>query len=154
MMPRNPLMAADGDPRDTWYIASRTRHAERWKALRAHGIDLLCSWVDEAGQGQTSDWADLWRRCEREAKTAHTFILYADGDDYEMRGALVECGIRVSTGRPLWYLTPPDFARSLAHHPLFMPADAYIRHCIETVCAEVPPAPSLMRGLLSGGLVR
>lgn len=130
----------DDGPRDTWYVASRTRHAARWRALRSHGVDVACSWIDEAGLGETVDWEALWHRCAAEAKDARTFILFADEGDEEMRGALVEAGIRIGAGLPLWVVTPDGFLRSLERHPEVWPADAYIRYCIERVCREVPPS--------------
>lgn len=37
------------------YGASRTSHAEKWKAWRSAGLPIVSSWIDEAGPGQTKD---------------------------------------------------------------------------------------------------
>jgi hypothetical protein len=44
------------------YIASKTVHAARWRDLRAQGLPIISTWIDEAEIGATGDWPDLWHR--------------------------------------------------------------------------------------------
>lgn len=52
------------------YIASRASLPERsaaWRRLRdVDGWKLTCSWIDEAGVGETADLGALWSRIEAE----------------------------------------------------------------------------------------
>jgi hypothetical protein len=73
------------------YIASKTKHAARWRDLRASGVNIISTWIDEAGEGESKDLADLAHRCIAEAANADALIIYAEpGDD--LKGALVELG--------------------------------------------------------------
>lgn len=33
------------------YVASKTRHAAKWKALINKGYNIISTWIDEAGPG-------------------------------------------------------------------------------------------------------
>lgn len=44
------------------YFASKVKHAHRWLALRAAGVKTASSWIDEAGEGETADYAELSER--------------------------------------------------------------------------------------------
>lgn len=130
---------------DGWYIASRTRHAPRWRALRdSSGVRVLSSWIDEAGPGQTQDWADLWARCEREAVSARVFVLFIEEGDTDLRGALAEVGMRLAAGLPVYYVSRDcsigKGLRSLARHPLVINAPHDIAHPIVAVCERIGPA--------------
>lgn len=83
------------------YVASKT--------FRLDGFPVHSTWIDEAGQGETLDWADLWRRCVSEAATATALVVYAESTDV-LKGALVEVGAALAAGRPVL----PDFAESAA----------------------------------------
>lgn len=84
------------------YIASKSKHGPRWRALRAQGYPICSSWIDECEEGATSDWVDLWTRCVSEAAGADVLIVYAEWGEI-LTGALVEvgaalaCGVRVFT---------------------------------------------------------
>ena len=87
------------------YIASKTRHADKWRALRASGTTILSTWIDEAGTGETQDFADLWIRCVREAATCDALVFYAECGDV-LKGAFVEVGAALAAGRPVYIVTP------------------------------------------------
>lgn len=115
------------------YIASKTRHAEKWRKLRAEGWDIAATWIDEAGPGETADFADLWRRCVMEACLADLLIVYAEPEDM-LKGALVEVGAALGRGVPVVVVGDcPQFA-SWLHHPL-------VRRCesVEAALAFAPP---------------
>lgn len=97
------------------YIASRTRHAPKWRELRETGWPICSTWIDEAGEGETSDFADLWTRCVAEASSCDALILFREADE-PLNGALVEAGAALAHGRPV--LGVGTF-KSFSHHPLF-----------------------------------
>lgn len=85
-------------PSGTIYIASKTIHAHRWKALRAEGLPIISTWIDEAGAGETRDWPDLWVRCVAEASRATVTLVYREPADI-LKGAFVEAGAALASGR-------------------------------------------------------
>jgi hypothetical protein len=87
---------------DKIYIASRASLPERsaqWRALRAHGHNIISSWIDEAGEGETADFADLWDRITQEIASADKLVLYAETNDFPLKGALIEVGIALGMGK-------------------------------------------------------
>ncbi len=82
------------------YVASKTKHAERWRSLRAAGMPILSTWIDEAGAGESGDLSDLWRRCILEASTASALVLYREPDDV-LKGGWVELGAALAAGVPV-----------------------------------------------------
>jgi hypothetical protein len=110
-------MKSNGGP--TIYIASKTRHARRWKALREQGVNIISTWIDEAGAGETIDEADLAQRCIRESVDADLFILYAEPEDV-LKGGLVEFGARLGAGREVISVGQCISTASVfAEHPLW-----------------------------------
>lgn len=83
------------------YIASKTRHAGRWKDLRARGVPIISTWIDEAEVGATPDFDDLWRRCIREAATAKALVVYREQDDV-LKGGWIEVGAALASGVPVY----------------------------------------------------
>jgi hypothetical protein len=91
------------------YVASRASLAARpemWKAFRASGWNITSTWIDEAGEGETSDFTELWARITREIRAAAGVILYAERADFPLKGALVECGIAIGMGKPVYVVLP------------------------------------------------
>lgn len=84
------------------YVASRVKQAEVWKAYRARGWKINASWIDEAGEGETADFGDLWERIRGEIARSHTLVFYAAGvEDFPFKGALVEVGMALAMGKPV-----------------------------------------------------
>lgn len=100
------------------YIASRTIHASRWRALRKKGVPFISTWIDEAGPGQTEDWSELTQRCIDEVTGADITIVYAEVEDV-LKGALIEWGAALAVGKPVIYVGPPH---RWATHPLVVVA--------------------------------
>lgn len=112
-----------------FYVASRASIPERsamWRELRSGGVQITSTWIDEAGEGESADLVDLWRRIEGEVKAADALILYAEPDDFPLKGALIEVGMAIGMGKRVM-IVAPDVAlepRSLrpigswALHPL------------------------------------
>lgn len=77
------------------YVASKTRHAPMWKALRERGVPIISTWIDEAGPGETADLSELWTRCVREVENSTALLLYKEEADV-LKGAWVELGVALS----------------------------------------------------------
>lgn len=78
------------------YIASKVKHADRWKAIRAQGVNIISTWIDEAGSGETADFHDLWQRCINEAMHCDYLIIYREPDEV-LKGAWVELGAALAS---------------------------------------------------------
>jgi len=83
------------------YVASKTKHARRWVALRDTGVPIVSTWIDEAGPGESVSLQDLWVRCITEASTADAVLLYTEPGD-GLKGALVEVGAALAFGVPVY----------------------------------------------------
>lgn len=82
----------------TIYIASKTCHAPRWRYIRDNGHEIISTWIDEAGEGQSPDYSDLATRCIREAVAADVTLLYCEPGEV-LKGALVEVGAALAAGK-------------------------------------------------------
>lgn len=119
----------------TVYTASRSKHAHRWRELRSAGHPIISSWIDEAGEGETSDWGDLWRRCLEEAKGADVLILYAEEGE-TLRGALLEAGAALTAGRRVIYVGPDATLNNVLRHPGIERANS-----VDAALAVLTPTP-------------
>ncbi|MBY5553695.1 hypothetical protein J0664_06215 [Rhizobium leguminosarum] len=91
------------------YIASKTKHADRWRFLRDQvGEPIISTWIDEAGVGESRDLADLWRRCILEASTAQVLILYREPEDV-LKGGWVELGAALASGVTVYAIGIEEF---------------------------------------------
>lgn len=85
-----------------FYIASRTKHAAKWRDLRDKGVPIISSWLDESEPGQTASFTDLWKRIEDEIRASSALLIYMQEDDFPLRGALVETGMALAHGKPVF----------------------------------------------------
>ena len=91
------------------YIASKTKHAERWRFLRDKiGEPIISTWIDEAGEGETTDHADLWRRCIAQAASADVLILYREPGEI-LKGGWIEMGAALAYDRPVYAIGIEEF---------------------------------------------
>lgn len=94
------------------YIASKVKHAQRWVDLRDVGhAPIVSTWIDEAGEGESGDLADLWRRCIAEASHASALVIYREADEI-LKGAWVELGAALACGVPVFAYGLKDFTVS------------------------------------------
>jgi hypothetical protein len=91
------------------YVASRASIAARalmWRTMRLRGFNIVSSWIDEAGAGETLDYSDLWARVIEEIGRARAVVLYAEPDDFPLKGALVEIGAALGMRKPIVVCLP------------------------------------------------
>lgn len=116
------------------YVASRASVSARgrmWRNLRSQGVPITSSWIDEDGEGQTADLSDLWKRITNEIRAADYLILYAEADDFPLKGAFIEAGIALGMGKQVIVCLPnveldPRSCRPIGswiNHPLVSRCD-------------------------------
>lgn len=91
------------------YVASRASAPARvsmWHHLRDNGWDITSTWIDEAGEGKTSDFSRLWLRIVEEIRASKKVVLYAEAGDFPLKGAITECGIAIGMGKPVVVCLP------------------------------------------------
>ncbi|MHB8258495.1 MAG: hypothetical protein ACYDHY_18810 [Acidiferrobacterales bacterium] len=101
------------------YTAAKTAHAPKWRALRDAGYRIVASWVDEAGEGQCADYAELAGRCVREVTGKNLGLLYSEPGEV-LKGTLIELGVTLGSGVPVAYIgSGAGFFRVFRRHPLW-----------------------------------
>ena len=126
------------------YVASRVKHAAMWRELRNTYPAIGSSWIDEAGEGETDDLGELWIRIVREVSECKALVLYVEQEDFPLKGALVEVGVALALGKPIYAALPhvPLEARSFrplgswANHPLVLRqhrSDALMRSLVQAL---------------------
>jgi hypothetical protein len=97
------------------YIASKTKHADRWRFLRDKiGEPIISTWIDEAGEGQSADLDDLWRRCISEASSCAILIAYREKDEV-FKGGWVEVGAALAFKVPVYAIGLEEFTIANYH---------------------------------------
>lgn len=86
------------------YVASKTKHAKLWQDLRSRGANIISTWIDEAGEGETSSFSELWNRIQLEVAGCNRLVFYVEPDDFPMKGALIEVGMALSLNKNVWVL--------------------------------------------------
>lgn len=99
------------------YVASRTRHGDMWKSQRESGFNIISSWIDECGAGETEDFTELWDRIFREVGSAKALVLYIEPEDFPLKGALVEVGAALILGKPVILCAPSIEAEGRTMRP-------------------------------------
>ena len=122
------------------YIASRAsiaKHPENWRKLRdVDRFNIVCSWINEAGAGETDDFSELWSRIESEIKSCERLILYVEPDDFPLKGALIEVGMALSLGIQV-FVVAHDV---VIEKPNFRPIGSWINHPLVKVVDSMDTA--------------
>lgn len=87
------------------YVASRASVPERpamWLALRERGFPIVSSWIDESGEGETECFGSLWERIESEIRNSDGMVLYAERQDFPLKGAFVEVGMALALDKRIY----------------------------------------------------
>lgn len=103
------------------YIASRASVPERaakWREYRAQGVQITSSWIDEDGAGQTEDLCELWDRIHGEILQSDRLVLYAEGGDFPLKGALIEAGIALGMNKDVTVCLPNVELDSRSFRPI------------------------------------
>ncbi len=125
------------------YVASRASSPERpamWRALRDAGWPIVSSWIDEAEEGATSSFSDLWARIEREIRAARGLIVYAEPDDFPLKGAYIEAGLALGAGLPVAVVLPGVELEARNDRPI----GSWIRHPRVAVCGTLEEARAVI----------
>lgn len=91
------------------YVASRTSIPERgamWRYWRARDVPIISSWIDRDGEGDTKSFVDLWDRIHQEIAASDALVLYAEKNDFPLKGALIEVGIALGMGKTVIAVLP------------------------------------------------
>lgn len=110
------------------YVASRASIPERsamWRRLRDdYGWQITSTWIDEAGEGETADFTELWDRIVREIAAARKLVFYAKAGDFPLKGAILEAGIALGMGKPVIVCLPGVALEGRTFRPL----GSWIKH--------------------------
>jgi hypothetical protein len=109
------------------YVASRASVPERsemWRKFRAEGWPIISSWIDEAGEGETADYSELWTRIHGELMKSRRLIFYAETRDFPLKGAFVEVGIALGMRIPVCVVLPGVVLEGRTDRPI----GSWIRH--------------------------
>lgn len=103
------------------YVASRASLPERvemWKGFRAEGWNIISSWIDESGEGQSLSLPKLWDRIWCEIAICKKLILYVETLDFPLKGALIEVGMALGRDKPVIVCAPGVVLDPKTYRPL------------------------------------
>lgn len=109
------------------YVASRASvpaRSEMWRRLRESGWNITSTWIDEAGEGATEDFTELWWRIGAEIAKSAGLVLYAEREDFPLKGALIEAGMALGMEKPVYVCLPGILLGARTDRPI----GSWIRH--------------------------
>jgi len=120
------------------YAASRAsilKRGEMWRNIRAAGVNITSSWIDEDGPRQ-SHMPTLWDSILRDIDNSDCLILYAQSiNDLPLKGALVEVGMALMADKPVFTILP-----SMPQERYF---GSWVAHPLVTQCKSLSEALSI-----------
>ena len=101
------------------YIASKTIHAPKWRRLRNEGYNIISTWIDETGIGQTPNYTELSIRCIKEIRQSDFLIFYCEEGEIQ-KGAFIEMGAALAFGIEVRCVVnrSADSNKVFRYHPL------------------------------------
>lgn len=128
------------------YIASRASLPERseaWRKLRdVDGYLIVSSWIDVVTQPLNEDDTKplhaIWENITQEVTTAERVIVYAEPDDFPLKGTLVEVGMALAVGTPIYLVLPGVDIEA----DTFRPIGSWINHPLVKVVTSMSEALS------------
>jgi hypothetical protein len=128
------------------YIASRASLSERseaWRKLRdVDGYLIVSSWIDVVTQPLNGDDTKplhaIWENITQEVTTAERVIVYAEPDDFPLKGTLVEVGMALAVGTPIYLVLPGVEIEA----DTFRPIGSWINHPLVKVVTSMSEALS------------
>jgi len=119
------------------YIASRTWRAPTWRRLRDNdGWKITSSWIDEARAGESTDLGSLWEHIAAEIGRSERLILYAETEDFPLKGALIEVGMAIAARIPIRVVIPDVILDPVSFRPL----GSWVRHPMVIFCDTMDEA--------------
>jgi len=100
------------------YVASRASVPARpafWRELRSQGWGITSSWIDAS---EEPCFGTLWERIEQEIQASVGVVLYAQAEDFPLRGALIECGLALGMGKPVALVLPGVEVEVISFRPI------------------------------------
>lgn len=104
------------------YTASKLRQAQMWQAIHDSHPDVYfhARWLKHTGKLKTPDTPEnakrFWIEDEQDVKHADAVFVFAE-DDEHLRGALVEAGMAIAYGKPVYVIGEhPDYG-TWQYHP-------------------------------------
>ena len=130
------------------YIASRASLPERpaaWRKLRdVDGYNIVSSWIDSIDKSiefQTQEDSDflmqsLWLNFTSEIQSSDLLIVYVEPDDFPLKGTLVEVGIAIGSGIPIFIVAP----NVVIEKDTYRPIGSWIKHPLITIVSSMDEA--------------
>lgn len=118
------------------YTASKIHHAEKWQRLRSawKEIEFTSRWIDmahiEAGyKPPPSLYRQCWLMDRADVLSSDYLLCYAEEQDH-LRGALVEAGMALASGIPIYTVGDHLDYGTWRYHPLVrnVPSLDDVRH--------------------------
>jgi hypothetical protein len=81
------------------YIASKIRHADKWKRLRNAGIPINSNWIDlgDLEQQKNVEWGEIWKQYLTDVRNCYTLIFYTE-PYVNYNGVLTEVSAALAIG--------------------------------------------------------
>ena len=120
------------------YTASKLKHAKMWKDIcdKRHDVIFHARWLKhvQLGTPGTVDNARaFWQEDHQDVATSDALIVYAEEGD-RLRGALVEAGIAIALGVPVFLVgDSPDFGTWQYHSMVIVRGCSTIEDALEQI---------------------
>lgn len=132
------------------YVASRASIPQRgamWRDMRAHGANIITSWIDESGVGETNDCSELWVRILKEINSCDRLVLYVKDEDFPIKGALIECGIALALNKEIHIVLNDVKLEPVSYRPL----GSWIKHPNVKIVESIWESVEMDVGMLGYG---
>jgi nucleoside 2-deoxyribosyltransferase len=108
------------------YVAGKWEDKQRCKSImntfEANGISVTCDWTDHKYEDE--GYPELYCHDDVNGVKEADFIVCVFVDDLPYRGALVEMGIALGLGKPIFILGHAQDSCIFHHHPLVKPVES------------------------------
>lgn len=91
------------------YVSSSSKHAGKWKEMRASGLNIISTWIDTLavrqnnGQCNAIDFSTVAESCVKEINRSDVLLLYSENDDVLLQ-PLFEAGAALALNIPVFYV--------------------------------------------------
>lgn len=81
-------------------------HGEMWQRCKAQGYPIISSWIYEAEYGATESMTELWSRIQSEIAQCFKVVLFANPEEFPLKGALIEVGMALGMSKTVVVCLP------------------------------------------------